>query len=191
MLFYGHMDKQPPFTGWREGLSAYEPKIEDDKLYARGGADDTYSVFGAGIAVKACQDLGLKHPRIVMTFEADEESGSAHIDHYLKKFEEKIGKVDVVFCLDSGCGNFDQLWLTTTLRGMVSTVVTVKVLNEGVHSGDASGVVPSSFRILRQLLDRIDNPETGEVVEDFQVNIPGERYLQAYKTSEILGNTIL
>ena len=107
VLFYGHMDKQPPFEGWREGLSAYEPKIVDGKLYARGGADDQYSVLASALAVKACQVHGLKHPRIVMTFEADEESGSVHIDHYLDKFNEKIGNVDIVICLDSGCGNFD------------------------------------------------------------------------------------
>ncbi|CAD8049818.1 unnamed protein product [Paramecium sonneborni] len=191
VLFYGHMDKQPPFNGWKEGLSAYEPKIVDDKLYARGGADDHYSVLGAVIAIRTIQELGLKHPRIVMTFEADEESGSAHIDHYLAKLKEKIGDVDLVVCLDSGCGNYEQLWITTTLRGMVGACVTVKVLDEGVHSGDASGVVPSSFRIQRLLLDRIDNPNTGEVVEDFQVNIPGERYLQAQKAAEVLGKSTL
>ncbi|KAM3130754.1 hypothetical protein pb186bvf_017168 [Paramecium bursaria] len=191
VLFYGHIDKQPPFPGWREGLHAYKPVIEDGKLYARGGADDSYSVFASVLAVKILQEQGIKHPRVVMIFEADEESGSQHIDHYLAKLKERIGLVDIVFCLDSGCGNFDTLWITTTLRGMVSTNVTVEVLNEGVHSGDASGIVPSSFRILRQLLDRIENPKTGEVIEDFQVNIPGERYLQATKTSAILGNTVI
>lgn len=149
VLFYGHMDKQPPFEGWKEGLHPYKPKLIDGKLYARGGADDCYSVFASVLAVKACQTFGLKHPRIVMLFEGDEESGSGHIGHYLDKLKDKIGKVDVVVCLDSGCGNFEQLWMTTSLRGMIATTVTVKVLNEGVHSGDASGIVPSSFRIMR------------------------------------------
>ncbi|CAD8043665.1 unnamed protein product [Paramecium primaurelia] len=191
VLFYGHMDKQPPFTGWREGLSAYDPKIINDKLYARGGADDSYSVLGSVIAIRTIQDLGLKHPRVVMIFEADEESGSDHIEHYLNKLKDRIGNVDLIVCLDSGCGNYDQFWSTTTLRGLVGANVTVQVLNEGVHSGDASGVVPSSFRIFRQLLNRIDDPKTGEVVDDFQVTIPGERYIQAQKTAAVFSEGLI
>jgi acetylornithine deacetylase/succinyl-diaminopimelate desuccinylase-like protein len=111
------MDKQPPFTGWREGLSPYNPVMVGDKLYGRGGADDGYSVFGTILAIKACQHFGLQHPRIVMLFEADEESGSEHIHHYLTQLRPRIGRVDLVICLDSGCGNYEQIWETSTLRG--------------------------------------------------------------------------
>ncbi|CAD8206663.1 unnamed protein product [Paramecium pentaurelia] len=189
VLFYGHMDKQPPFTGWREGISAYDPKIIDDKLYGRGGADDGYAIMASVIAIKTIQELGLKHPRIIMAFEADEESGSQHIYHYLDKLKEKIGQVDLVIALDASCGSYDRLWVTTTLRGIVVGTVTVQVLNEGIHSGE-SGIIPSSFRIFRQLLNRIDNPQTGDVVDDFQVIIPGKRYLETQKTAEVFKEVI-
>lgn len=135
--------------GWRDGLSAYDPKIIDDKLYGRGGADDGYSIILSVLALKTMQELGLKHPRICMVFEADEESGSHHIYHYLEKLKPKIGEVGIVLAMDASCGSYDRIWTTTTLRGIVVGIVTVKVLEEGVHSGDASGVVPSSFRIFR------------------------------------------
>ncbi|CAD8184292.1 unnamed protein product [Paramecium octaurelia] len=189
VLLYGHMDKQPPFTGWREGISAYDPKIINEKLYGRGGADDGYAIMASVIAIKTIQELGLKHPRIIMAFEADEESGSQHIYHYLEQLKEKIGQVDLVIALDASCGSYDRLWVTTTLRGIVVGTVTVQVLNESVDSGE-SGIIPSSFRILRQLLNRIENPQTGEVVDDFQVIIPGKRYLETQKTAEVFKEVI-
>lgn len=177
------MDKQPPFEGWNEGLHPYQPKIVDGKLYGRGGADDGYSIFASIIIVRALQKFGLKYPRIIFLFEADEESGSSHIFHYLDVLKSRIGKVELVVCLDSGSGNYEQLWTTNTLRGALVCTFTVQVLTEGVHSGDASGVVPSSFRIARILLDRIDDPKTGEVNEAFQVIVPGVRYQEAQESA--------
>lgn len=167
VIFYAHMDKQPPFEGWAEGLAPYKPVIKDDKLYARGASDDAYGPIASILPIKACQMLGLKHPRVVLLFEADEESGSAHMHHYIAKLKDRIGDVSIVFCLDSMVGNYDTFWQTYSLRGVVMGLLTVKVLNEGVHSGEASGIVPSSFRIIRMLLDRLENSKTGEMVEDF------------------------
>lgn len=55
LFFYGHYDKQPPFTGWMEGLGPTIPKIIDGKLYGRGGADDGYSTYSTMLAIKALQ----------------------------------------------------------------------------------------------------------------------------------------
>lgn len=98
--------------------------------------------------------------------EGDEESGSTHFPLYLEKLRHRLGEISVVFCLDSGALNYEQFWTTSSLRGAVMLTLNVKVLEEGVHSGDASGVVPSSFRILRILLDRIEDSKTGEMHED-------------------------
>lgn len=183
-MFYGHYDKQPPFTGWDEGLDPYKAVIRDGKMYGRGGADDGYSIYGSVAAIKLCQEQGLPHPRVVCLFEGDEESGSDHLVYYIDKLKKRIGNVDLVFCLDSGCLNYEQLWMTTSLRGACIFTLNVEVLTEGVHSGDASGIVPDSFRIARQLLERIENSETGIMVKDFTVNIPGNRYLEAESAIE-------
>lgn len=91
-----------------------------------------------------------------MITEGDEESGN-HVDHYIEKYAERIGSPTVIFCLDSGTLDYEHMWLTTSLRGYVIGTVNVQVLTEGVHSGDASGVVPSAYRIANMLINRIEN----------------------------------
>ena len=191
VLLYGHLDKQPEMTGWRDDLGPWIPVIENDKLYGRGGADDGYSAYASLTAIEALQREGIPHGRAVIIIEACEESGSYDLPFYIDELSPRIGKPDLVVCLDSGCGNYDQLWSTTSLRGMVSGVLRVNVLHEGVHSGDASGIVPSSFRVLRTLLSRIDDPATGElIVSEFQADIPDQRKEQAREAAHALGDEV-
>jgi acetylornithine deacetylase/succinyl-diaminopimelate desuccinylase-like protein len=191
VLLYGHLDKQPEMTGWAEDLGPWKPVIKGDKLYGRGGADDGYALFGSLAAILALKDQGVNHARCVVLIEACEESGSYDLPYYVDHLQSRMGDVSLVICLDSGCGNYDQMWLTTSLRGIASGKLTVKVLNEGVHSGDASGVVPSSFRVLRQLISRIEDQETGRIlVEDLWVDIPEERMEQAGQAAGILGDEV-
>ena len=152
---YGHLDKQPEFSGWRSDLGPWTPKYEDGKLYGRGGADDGYAVYAS---IAAVQELKRQRapPRIVGLIETCEESGSRDLMPYIDALRPRLGDVGLVICLDSGAGNYDQLWLTTSLRGMASGTLKVEILTEGIHSGDASGLVPSSFRIMRQVLDRLE-----------------------------------
>ena len=191
VLMYGHLDKQPEMTGWREGFGPWIPVIEDGKLYGRGGADDGYAVFASLAALRALHEQGKDHPRITVLIECCEESGSYDLPPYLDFLAGRIGTPDLVIGLDSGCGNYEQLWGTTSLRGLVNGVLTVEVLNEGVHSGDASGVVASSFRILRELLDRVDAADTGVVRHAaFHAPIPPERGEQAKRAAKVLGEEI-
>jgi len=191
VLLYGHLDKQPEMTGWRAGLSPWNPVREGDKLYGRGGADDGYSTFASLAALRLVQEQKLSHARCVVLIEACEESGSTDLPAYIAHLAANIGKPSLVVCLDSGCGNYEQLWMTTSLRGMVAGNLRVDILTEGVHSGDASGVVPSSFRILRQLLSRIDDEQTGRVkIDALNVQIPPERLKQARLTAEVLGDEV-
>ena len=191
VLLYGHLDKQPEMSGWRQGLSPWAPLREGDKLYGRGGADDGYASFASLAALRLVQEQNLPHARCVVLIEACEESGSTDLPAYITHLAPRIGKPSLVVCLDSGCGNYEQLWLTTSLRGMVSGNLRVEILTEGVHSGDASGIVPESFRILRQLLSRIDDEQTGKVKLDaLQVQIPNERLKQARLTAEVLGDEV-
>ena len=195
VLMYGHLDKQPEFTGWRSDLGPWTPKIEDGKLYGRGGADDGYAVYASVAAIQALKAQGVAHPRIVGLIETCEESGSRDLLPYVDALRtpgsNRLGDVGLVICLDSGAGNYDQLWLTTSLRGMASGVLKVDILTEGVHSGDASGLVPSSFRIMRQVLDRLEDSATGRLLPaSFHCEVPAERVQQAQATAAILGDEI-
>src|ERR1700719_261126 len=191
VLLYGHLDKQPEMVGWAEGYGPWIPRLEGDKLYGRGGADDGYAMFGALSALLALRDQSVPHARCVVLIEACEESGSYDLPHYVDHLAERLGNPSLVICLDSGCGNYDQLWLTTSLRGLTSGTLTVKVLEEGVHSGDASGVVPSSFRILRQLLSRLEDEANGAIKPAaLYAQIPAERLAQAKRAAAALGDNV-
>ncbi|MDO8420009.1 MAG: M20 family metallopeptidase [Rubrivivax sp.] len=191
VLLYGHLDKQPEFNGWRKDLGPWTPKYENGLLYGRGGADDGYAVYAAITAIEALDRQGIARPRCVGVIEACEESGSPDLPAYIDALKPRLGNVSLVVCLDSGAGNYDQLWLTSSLRGMVSGVLKVEILSEGIHSGDASGLVPSSFRILRQVLDRLEDSKTGQLLpESFHCAIPAARTAQARATAAILGDEV-
>jgi len=191
VLLYGHLDKQPEMTGWDADLGPWTPVIKGDRLYGRGGADDGYALFGSLTAIRALQEQGVPHARCVILIEACEESGSYDLPYYVDHLADRIGKPSLVVCLDSGCGNYDQLWCTTSLRGLAGGNLRVSVLSEGVHSGDASGVVPSSFRILRQLISRLEDETTGRIrLEQMHVEIPADRRKQAQAAAEGLGNDV-
>jgi len=191
VLLYGHLDKQPEFTGWADGLGPWTPVRKGDRLYGRGGADDGYAMYGALSAILALHDQREKHARCVVLIEACEESGSFDLPYYVDHLAARIGKPGLVVCLDSGCGDYERLWLTTSLRGTAIGSLTVKVLTEGVHSGDASGIVPSSFRIARMLLSRLEDEKTGQVLpRGFYVDIPPARIEQAKAAAAILGRDV-
>ncbi|HJU17821.1 MAG TPA: M20/M25/M40 family metallo-hydrolase [Stellaceae bacterium] len=191
VLLYGHLDKQPEMAGWMEGYGPWAPRLDGERLYGRGGADDGYAMFGALAALAALRAQGIPHARAVILIEACEESGSPDLPHYVDHLASRIGRPSLVVCLDSGCGNYDQLWLTTSLRGMASGTLKIRVLEEGVHSGHASGVVPSSFRILRRLLSRLEDEETGAIhPSEFYAQIPPERMAQAREAAAVLGDTV-
>jgi acetylornithine deacetylase/succinyl-diaminopimelate desuccinylase-like protein len=190
-LLYGHLDKQPEMTGWADGYGPWIPRLEGDKLYGRGGADDGYAMFGALSALLALRDESVPHARCVILIEACEESGSYDLPYYVDYLAKTLGNPSLVICLDSGCGNYDQLWLTTSLRGLASGTLTVRVLEEGVHSGDASGIVPSSFRILGRLLSRLEDEESGAVrPAELYAQIPADRVAQARRAAAALGRAV-
>jgi acetylornithine deacetylase/succinyl-diaminopimelate desuccinylase-like protein len=191
ILLYGHLDKQPEMVGWAEGMGPWIPVRKGDKLFGRGGADDGYAMFAALSAIGALRDQGVPRARCVVVIEACEESGSPDLPYYVDHLASRIGEPSLVVCLDSGCGDYERLWLTTSLRGMASGSLTLRVLEEGVHSGDASGVVPSSFRILRELLSRLEDEKTGTILpRELHVEIPAQRIAQAKDAARILGDSL-
>ena len=191
VLMYGHLDKQPAMTGWEEGLGPWTPVLRDGKLYGRGGADDGYAIFATVAAIRAVQEQRAPHSRIVVIIECCEESGSTDLPPYIELLAKRIGTPRLVICLDSGCGNYEQLWTTTSLRGSIVGNLIVEVLTEGVHSGDASGIVPSSFRILRILLDRLEDATSGAIKPEWlHVEVPKNRMDEARETARILGSEV-
>ncbi|WP_303978594.1 M20 family metallopeptidase [Dongia mobilis] len=191
VLLYGHLDKQPEMTGWLDGYGPWIPRLEGDKLYGRGGADDGYAMFAALTAILALARAGKPHARCLILIEACEESSSDDLPYYVEHLAMRIGDPSLVICLDSGCGNYDQLWLTTSLRGTLASNMTVRVLTEGVHSGDASGIVPSSFRLTRQIISRLEDELTGAILpESLHVQVPAERISQARIAAAALGEQV-
>jgi acetylornithine deacetylase/succinyl-diaminopimelate desuccinylase-like protein len=191
VLLYGHLDKQPEMTGWREGLGPWTPVREGDKLYGRGAADDGYALFASLTAINALRAQRVPHARCVVLIEACEESGSFDLPAYIEHLAPRLGTPSLVVCLDSGSGNYDQLWCTTSLRGLVLGTLEVSLLAEGVHSGDGSGVIASSFRVARALLDRLEDAHTGAIRPlDLYAQIPRQRIEQAGRVAEVLGDEV-
>jgi len=191
VLLYGHLDKQPEFTGWSDGLAPWTPVVRDGKLYGRGGADDGYALFASLTAIQALRAQGVPHARCVVLIEASEESGSPDLEHHIEALGGRLGSPSLVVCLDAECGNYDQLWCTTSLRGNLIGTLRVEVLTEGVHSGTASGIVPSSFRLLRQLLSRVEDVNSGALlIDQLNLEIPEDRRSQAASAASVLGQSV-
>ncbi len=188
VLLYGHLDKQPEMEGWRDGLGPWTPVLEGDRLYGRGGADDGYSAFASLTAIEAVHSAGGSHARCVVLIEASEESGSPDLPAYVEALDDRIGTPSLVVCLDSGCIDYERLWVTTSLRGLVSGTLSVDIVTEGLHSGDASGMVSSTFRIARSLLDRVEDATTGAILlPELNVQIPVDRVAEAADTAAEIG----
>ena len=188
VLLYGHLDKQPEMEGWREGLGPWIPVLDGDRLYGRGGADDGYAAFASLTAIEAVHAAGGSHTRCVVLIEASEESGSPDLPAYVEALADRIGTPSLVVCLDSGCIDYDRMWVTTSLRGMVSGTLEVDIVTDGLHSGDVSGMVPSTFRIARSLLDRVEDAQTGEILlPELNVPIPPDRIAEATGTAAEIG----
>ena len=191
VLLYGHLDKQPPLGDWSEGLAPFSPVRRGDRLYARGVADDGYAIFSALLALESLEANGVPHARCVVLIEASEESGSPDLEFYLDDLKDHLGDVELLVCLDSGALTYDRLWVTTSLRGIIVAEVRIAVLAQGQHSGSASGVVPSSFRILRELLDRVEDATTGDILlPEFQSVIPDEHVQAARALAKEFGDII-
>jgi acetylornithine deacetylase/succinyl-diaminopimelate desuccinylase-like protein len=191
VLLYGHLDKQPEFTGWLPGLGPWEPVIRDGKLYGRGGADDGYAVFSSVAAIAALQQQGVALPRCIVLIEATEESGSIHLPPHLEALGARLGEPSLVVCLDAECGNYEQLWCTNSLRGNLVGTLRIRVLTEGVHSGMATGIASTPFRIAEQLLARIENPVTGDILlDELTTSIPRDRREQISAAARVLGDAV-
>ena len=192
VLLYGHLDKQPPMDGWLDGLDAFTPVRRGDRLYGRGAGDDGYAAYAALIAIEGIQRTGGRHARCLLLIEASEESGSPDLPDHIEALAERIGSPSLVVALDSGAGDYDQLWATTSLRGLIGMTLRVDVLADGVHSGSAGGVVPSSFRLVRHLLDRIEDAATAALlVPELHAEIPPDRAVELVDTATELGDGVV
>lgn len=192
VLAYGHLDKMPPLDapGWSAGLFAYDPVIRDGKVYGRGTNDDGYNCFLVITALKYLQSKGLAYPKVTLILETGEESGDTEIQQYLERLRPKIGDVDLILVLDGEAQDYQTFWGCTSLRGIVNGVLDISHLATPCHSGMATGLVPSTFRIARILLSRIEDAATGEVLlrEAHAPEIPATRIEQCRLIAAQLGD---
>jgi acetylornithine deacetylase/succinyl-diaminopimelate desuccinylase-like protein len=191
VLLYGHLDKQPEFTGWAPGLAPWEPVIRDGRLYGRGGADDGYAVFGSLSAVMALQAAKVPLPRCIVLIEASEESGSVDLPAHLDALGSGFSEPALVICLDAESSNYEQLWCTTSLRGVAAGTLRIRMLREGVHSGLGTGIAATPFMVLRQLLARLEDERSGDItLEALRVETPADRRAQIERAARILGDGV-
>ena len=191
IVTYGHLDKQPYHSEeWEEGLHPTTPVEKNGYLYGRGAVDDGYNFFTVLAVLKAFQELRIPHDEFLLFYECNEESGCTDIAHYLNKLKEQIGAPDVMFCLDEGSVSNQMFSLSTSLRGALNFSLKVSVLEKSMHSGVASGIVPSSFRIARELLERIESGKTGEMVPELQVPVPEQKLKEASANAKLNGSGI-
>jgi acetylornithine deacetylase/succinyl-diaminopimelate desuccinylase-like protein len=188
VMVYGHIDKQPYGEGW--DTDPKDPVIKGDCMYGRGSADDGYSAFSCMLAVKVGQELGVKMPRICLVLETEEESGSASLIPLLNQAKDVIGTPDVCLCMDSGAFDYNKLWVTSSLRGICILDLTVQVGKAGYHSGEVGGIVPETFRIVRQLLDRLDDSKTGEPCDELKIEVPEWKRKEAEEITAIAGKEL-
>lgn len=190
VLFYSHLDKQPPFTGWSEGKGPWTPVREDPWLFGRGSVDDGYGGYLCVLSILACQAHGIAHPKATFLIETCEESGSFDLPAYLDELADVLGSPDLIVVMDAGAGDYDRLWVTTALRGLVGGTLDVGVSREGVHSGMAGGIIPSSFRIARSLISRIEDEATGEILlPELATEITPQLREEAKAVVDVLGDS--
>ena len=192
VLFYSHLDKQPSRPHlWSEGLHPLKAVRREPFLYGRGSVDDGYGGYLCVTAIRLLQEAGIPHPKATFLIETCEESGSYDLPPYLDELTEDLGNPDLVVVLDSGGPSYEHIWVTEALRGLVAGNLSVRVSHEGVHSGMSGGAIPSSFRIQRMLLDRIENSQTGEVlIPEMHVDISDNIMQQATALAEVLGDEL-
>lgn len=188
ILLYGHFDKQPPNSGWSQGLGPYLPVEKDGYLYGRGSADDGYAFYAMLTIIKALQNFNIPHPKFVIILEGSEESGSIDLPIYIEEYQQFIGQPDLILALDSGIIDYNRIWLTSSLRGVVSCDLTVKTLTKGVHSGKGSGIAPESFMIIRKLLSKLEDYNDQSRMKDFEVEIPDSEKTKISKAVEVMGD---
>ncbi len=192
VLFYSHLDKQPSRPElWSEGLHPLKAVRRDPFLFGRGSVDDGYGGYVCATSIRLLQEAGIPHPKATFLIETCEESGSFDLPPYLDNLSAKLGSPDLVVVLDSGGPSYDHIWITEALRGLVSGTLSVTVSHEGVHSGSSGGAIPSSFRIQRILLDRIEDSKTGNLlIPEMYVEISDKIKQEAKALGNILGENM-
>ena len=188
VMFYGHLDKQPEASGWSEGKGPFAPVVEDGRLYGRGAVDDGYSFYLAMAALSGLDAAGLPRPRALGLIETCEESGSLDLAFWLERLRGRLAGVGLMAVLDAGAEDYGRMWLTPRFRGIVAADLRASTVTAAVHSGIASGAVPSSFGVIRVLLDRIDDAASGRVRDPaFHCAMPEARRAQLERVAAVLG----
>ena len=197
VIFYGHYDKQPYGTGWDKDKSPTNPVIVDGRLYGRGSADDGYASFSILTAIKTCQEFNCLMPRICCLFEGAEESTDADLKYYFDKLIPILGDNVVAFIpLDSGCPDYDRLWMANSLRGIVDIDVNIQTLDQESHYGpEASGIIAENLFLMRKIYDGLVDSTNGEFkLEEFKIaedKIPAIVMEQMQKEIEIVGDNFI
>lgn len=162
VLLYAHHDVQPPGALEDWDTDPFEPTERDGRLYGRGAADDKAGVMAHVAALRAHSG---ELPCSVRIFvEGEEEIASESLPRILSEHGDKL-EADAIVLADSLNWAIGTPALTTTLRGSIRAVVTVRTLDHGVHSGMFGGACPDALTTLARLLATLHDDQGDVAIE--------------------------
>ncbi|GAB3048923.1 dipeptidase [Intrasporangium mesophilum] len=165
VTLYAHHDVQPPGDDADWASKPFEPTERDGRLYGRGAADDKAGVMAHVAALRA--HAGNLPVGVTVFVEGEEEIGSDSLATILERHGHKL-EADAIVLADSTNWDIGTPALTTTLRGMVRVVVTVRTLDHSVHSGMFGGAAPDAIMALMRLLATMHDDAGNVAVAGFE-----------------------
>ena len=152
-LVYCHYDVQPPDPLDEWVRPPFEPRYEDDIVYARGSGDDKGQLYMHLKAAEAwLQGAGRLPLNLRFFFEGDEEVGSLPVEEFIADHPELL-QADVCIVSDSDMADDEGTpAITYGLRGIAYWEVKVRGPHQDVHSGSYGGGVDNPANVLVRML---------------------------------------
>lgn len=174
LLFYNHYDVQPPDPLEEWHSKPFEPLLKDGVLYARGTADNKGSLIQRLAALKTLQEREGLPCRVKFLIEGEEESGSAHLEPYLKKYRE-LFSADACIWEFGSKDDEERVQLYGGIKGSAYFELSTKSAEIDIHSSEAACIDNSAWRLV-QALSSMKNQNNDILVKGFfdQIEEPDE-----------------
>ena len=165
ILVYGHYDVQPadPLELWK--TPPFEPVVRNEKIYARGSADDKGQFYMHIKAFEVLKAMNSLYCNVKFMIEGEEEIGSKNLELFVKQNHGKLA-CDIILISDTSMISNDHPSITAGLKGLSYLEVEVTGPNRDLHSGTYGGAVANPVNVLCKMIASL-------VDENNRVTIPG------------------